>query len=75
VVYRPRDLDRLGKQKLAILVWGNGGCTEDGASARQHLLEIASHGYLVVALGSILSGPQAPADAPSPRRLRRRAKT
>lgn len=66
VLYRPRDLDGLGRQKLAILVWGNGGCTQDGASARHHLLEIASHGYLVVAPGRILSGPAAAADAPAP---------
>ena len=28
---------------------GNGGCSDDGASSRSHLLEIASHGYLVIA--------------------------
>src|SRR4051812_13455958 len=42
VVYRPRDLAALGGRKLGILVWGNGGCRDDGASARQHLAEIAS---------------------------------
>lgn len=59
VVYRPRDLDRLKQRKLAILLWGNGGCSADGASARGHLLEIASHGYLVIAPGHIYSGPGA----------------
>lgn len=59
VVYRPADLAALGKRKLGVLVWGNGGCRDDGASARQHLLEIASHGYLVVAPGRVLSGPTA----------------
>jgi len=59
VVYRPADLAALKDRKLGVLVWGNGGCRDDGASARQHLLEIASHGYLVVAPGAILSGPGA----------------
>ena len=42
------------------MAWGNGGCSADGASSRFHLLEIASHGYLVIASGRILSGPGAP---------------
>ncbi|RYY26722.1 MAG: hypothetical protein EOP62_09450 [Sphingomonadales bacterium] len=68
VVYRPRDLKALGARKLGVLVWGNGGCREDGASARFHLAEIASHGYLVVAPGKIMSGPGA-AGTPQPRPL------
>lgn len=56
-IYRPRDLARLGATKLGVMVWGNGGCREDGASARQHLLEIASHGYVAIAPGTIRSGP------------------
>lgn len=59
VVYRPSDLTKLNGRKLGIVVWGNGGCRDDGASARFHLAEIASHGYLVVAPGRILSGPGA----------------
>jgi dienelactone hydrolase len=50
----------LGKRKLAVVAWGNGGCSADGASARLHLAEIASHGYLVIAPGAVLSGPGAP---------------
>jgi hypothetical protein len=60
VVYRPKDLASLGSTKLGVVAWGNGGCSEDGASSRFHLLEIASHGYLVIASGRILSGPGAP---------------
>jgi len=66
VVYRPRDLASLGRLKLGVVAWGNGGCSDDGASTRLHLLELASHGYLVVASGRILSGPGAPAAAPRP---------
>lgn len=61
VVYRPANLSQLRKKKLGILVWGNGGCRNVGSSARHHLAEIASWGYLVVAPGRILSGPTATA--------------
>jgi len=44
VVYRPADLEGLGDTKLGLYVFGNGGCSNDGASARLHLLNIASHG-------------------------------
>jgi len=66
VVYRPKDLSALGRVKLGVVAWGNGGCSDDGASTRLHLLELASHGYLVIASGRILSGPGAPPRAPSP---------
>lgn len=57
VIYRPA---KPAGQKLGVVVWGNGGCGDDGASARQHLAEIASHGYVVIAPGRVLSGPGAP---------------
>lgn len=60
VVYRPKDVAALGATKLGVVAWGNGGCSADAASSRFHLLEIASHGYLVIASGRILSGPGAP---------------
>lgn len=56
VIYRPEDLGALDAP-MPLYVWGNGGCTRDGASARLHLLEVASHGYLVIASGTILNGP------------------
>ena len=43
-----------GRTKLGVVAWGNGGCSDDAASSRFHLLEIASHGYLVLASGRIL---------------------
>jgi hypothetical protein len=66
VVYRPRDLGGMGARKLGVVAWGNGGCSDDGASSRFHLLEIASHGYLVLASGRIFSGPGAPPREPRP---------
>jgi dienelactone hydrolase len=66
VVYRPANLATLGREKLGVLAWGNGGCAADGAGARLHLAEIASHGYLAIANGTILSGPGAPPRAAPP---------
>ena len=67
VVYRPANLAGLGDTKLGVYVFGNGGCAEDGASSRLHLLEVASHGYLAIAPGRILNGPGAqPAPPPPP---------
>jgi dienelactone hydrolase len=51
-VYRPRDLTSSAAAKVPVVVWGNGGCADNGgASARQFLMEVASHGYLVIAPG------------------------
>jgi dienelactone hydrolase len=66
VVYRPADLGKLGARKLGIYVFGNGACSDDGASARLHLLEIASHGYLAIAPGRIRNGPGAVAPSSPP---------
>jgi dienelactone hydrolase len=66
VIYRPANLAGLGQNKLGVVAWGNGGCSDDAASSRFHLLELASHGYLVVAAGRILSGPGAPPPADRP---------
>jgi dienelactone hydrolase len=66
VVYRPANIAGMGDRKLGVVAWGNGACSEDGASSRFHLLEIASHGYLVLAAGRILSGPGAPAPESRP---------
>ena len=66
VIYRPGDLASLDGKKLGVVIWGNGACTDDGTSARLELEEIASHGYIVVAPGRILSGPGAQKVAPRP---------
>jgi len=64
VVYRPADLAALGGRKLGVMIWGNGGCRNNGASARTHLLEIASYGYLVIAPGGNYTGTGAVAPPP-----------
>ena len=67
VVYHPADLAAVGRGKLGLFVWGNGGCAADGTSSRFHLAEIASHGYLVIAPGRWRSGPNAREGAEPPR--------
>ena len=57
VIYRPENLGALQGRKMPLYLFGNGACSDDGPSSRHHLLEIASHGYLAVAPGSIFSGP------------------
>lgn len=58
-VYRPANLAATGRLKLGVMIWGNGGCRDDGATEPHHLLEVASHGYVVIAPGRILTGPNA----------------
>lgn len=51
VLYRPANLQLAAGKRLGIVLWGNGACIDDGESARAHLMEIASYGYLVIAPG------------------------
>ena len=67
VVYRPADLAPFAGGELGLFVWGNGGCAADGSSQRQHLAEIASYGYLVIAPGKWRSGPNAKDPPSTPR--------
>jgi hypothetical protein len=59
VIYRPANLAGMGSKKLGVYAFGNGACTDDAAHTRLHLLEIASHGYLVIVPGAIYTGPGA----------------
>ena len=48
-LYRPRTLP---DRSLPLVLWGNGGCRDNGPSASHFLREIASHGYVVIANGA-----------------------
>ena len=51
-VYRPSNLSAFpAKDKLPIVVWGNGACRLDGLMYERYLTKIASHGFLVVVVG------------------------
>ena len=55
VVYRPKDLlhahARCGA--LPVLIFGNGGCSDTSVGYERMLTEVASHGYIVVAIGEM----------------------
>jgi len=56
-IYRPRNLAAAAKAgKLPIIAWGNGACANIGNRFRYFLTEVASNGYLVIAIGP--RGPQ-----------------
>lgn len=51
-IYRPRDLAPFGTdQKLPVLLWANGACANTTQEHKNFLNELASHGYLVLAIG------------------------
>jgi dienelactone hydrolase len=64
-VYRPADLKRAGK--LPIIAFANGACRNTSLEYAGFLSELASHGYLVIAVGrddqSSAGGPNAAAAA------------
>jgi dienelactone hydrolase len=62
-VYRPESLP---DAPLPLLLWGNGGCSANGLAHAAFLREIASHGYVVVALGSAQAARATPAAPPAP---------
>ena len=51
-IYRPRDLRPFGaKLLMPIVAFGNGGCRNGSGEFRNFLSDLASHGYLIVAIG------------------------
>lgn len=55
VVYRPKDLMHAHARcgALPLLLFGNGGCSDTSAGYERMLSEVASHGYIVVAIGEM----------------------
>lgn len=53
-IFRPQDLSVFGKKnKLPIIAWGNGACANSPWEHVNFLNEIASYGFLVIAIGPI----------------------
>ena len=51
-IFRPQDLSKFGKKNLLpVLVWGNGGCANSPSGHINFLNEVASQGFLIVAIG------------------------
>ena len=54
VIYKPVDMKAAAKEgRLPVLVWANGGCNDTSLPHERMLNEVASHGYVVIALGSM----------------------
>jgi dienelactone hydrolase len=60
-LYHPQ---RLPKRPMPIVLWGNGGCRDNGLGNARFLREVASHGYLVIAAGHARA--EVPMRAPAP---------
>ncbi len=51
-LFRPDDLTAFGgDRKLPVLLWGNGACANTTREHKNFLNEIASHGYIILAIG------------------------
>ena len=51
-IFRPKDLSVFGgRVKLPIIAWGNGACANSPWEHVNFLSEVASHGFLVIAIG------------------------
>ena len=51
-IFRPKDLSVFGRdEKLPVVAWGNGACNNSPWEHLNFLSEVASHGFLVIAIG------------------------
>lgn len=48
-IFRPEMLEG---EKRPVVVWANGGCSKNGTLFSRFLLEIASHGFVIIAYGT-----------------------
>jgi hypothetical protein len=56
-IYRPESLSAFSqKNSLPVVAWGNGGCANSSTFYAPFLAEIASRGFLVVAIGPFTPG-------------------
>lgn len=58
-IYRPADLTG----KYPVVLWGNGSCVNSSFGYRHFLAEVASHGFIILAIGPYR-------DTPAPRQQR-----
>ena len=53
-VFRPQDVEKFkGRKSLPLIVWGNGACFDSPFEHVNFLNEIASHGFMVIAIGTL----------------------
>jgi len=59
-VYRPKDLSPFSKSNpMPVIAWGNGGCSSSSRMHANFLAEVASQGFLVLALGPYVADSDA----------------
>ncbi|UYQ94974.1 serine hydrolase [Chitinophaga horti] len=56
VVYRPKDMTGAAKANgpLPVIAFGNGGCFNSSIETERMLSDIASHGYVIIAIGPLV---------------------
>jgi hypothetical protein len=65
-IYRPRDLSPFGERlKLPIVAFANGGCRNSSGEFRNFLSQVASNGFLIVAIGQAVSAATLGSEAPT----------
>ncbi|MES2676111.1 MAG: alpha/beta hydrolase [Pseudomonadota bacterium] len=53
-IFKPQSIDKFkGKKSLPLIVWGNGACNDSPFEHVNFLNEVASHGFLVIAIGTM----------------------
>lgn len=55
VIYRPENLSKTVKKegKLPVVIWANGACSNSSLYHERFLSDIASYGYIVIAIGKL----------------------
>ena len=65
-LYRPRDLSPFGERlKLPIVAFANGGCRNSSGEFRNFLSQVASNGFLIVAIGPAVSAATLGSEVPT----------
>jgi dienelactone hydrolase len=60
-IYRPEAL----RERYPIVLWGNGSCVDSNYAYREFLAEVASHGFIVLAIGPYRDSPAPRAPRPA----------
>ena len=68
VVYRPANMEAATRRgaKLPVMVYANGGCMNTSIHQEKMLIEIASHGYVIIAIGEMQNYPHDRREASTP---------
>jgi hypothetical protein len=67
-IYKPKTLKQATKieGKLPLIVWANGGCMDSSINHERFLSELASHGYIIIAIGKLQMNTKEREHKPTP---------